>query len=92
MVRLLKAFFKSRSIYIQYMILFWIDMQGLTYKYYRKNGTKTVYIILHGGGALGGRRTSFRLYLTPLQPLEIVFYVLIFRTVREEKGLRVDQN
>lgn len=28
-------------------------MQGLTYKYYRKNETKTVYIILHGGGAVG---------------------------------------
>ena len=28
-------------------------MQELTYKYYRKNGTKTVYIILHGGGAFG---------------------------------------
>ena len=28
-------------------------MQGLTYKYYRKNGTKTIYIILHGGGAVG---------------------------------------
>ena len=28
-------------------------MQGLTYKYYRKNGTKTIYIILHGGGAFG---------------------------------------
>ena len=28
-------------------------MQGLTYKYYRKNGTKTIYIILHGGGSVG---------------------------------------
>ena len=28
-------------------------MQGLTYKYYRKNGTKIVYIILHGGGPVG---------------------------------------
>lgn len=28
-------------------------MEGLTYKYYRKNGAKTVYIILHGGGPVG---------------------------------------
>ena len=30
-----------------------IDMQELTYKYYRKKGTKIVYIILHGGGPVG---------------------------------------
>lgn len=28
-------------------------MDGLTYKYYKKNGTKRVYVILHGGGLVG---------------------------------------
>lgn len=28
-------------------------MQELTYKYYRKKGTKVVYMILHGGGPVG---------------------------------------
>ena len=30
-----------------------MDVQGITYKYYRKKGTKTVYIILHGSGPVG---------------------------------------
>ena len=28
-------------------------MEGLTYKYYRKNGAKKVFIVLHGGGPVG---------------------------------------
>ena len=28
-------------------------MQELTYKYYRKTGTKIVYIVLHGSGPVG---------------------------------------
>ena len=28
-------------------------MQGLTYKYFRKTGSKIVYIVLHGGGPVG---------------------------------------
>ena len=55
-------------------------MQELTYKYYRKKGTKVVYMIL------------YHLYLMPLQPLKTVYYVLTFRIAREEKKLRAAQN
>ena len=28
-------------------------MEGLTYKYYRKNKSKNIYLIIHGGGPVG---------------------------------------
>lgn len=67
-------------------------MQGLTYKYYRKNGTKTVYIILHGGGVVGVETDFISSIFDAIAATKIVSYVLIFRTVREEKKLQVDQN
>ena len=28
-------------------------MEGLTYKYYKKNNSKNIYLIIHGGGPVG---------------------------------------
>ena len=28
-------------------------MEGLTYKYYKKNKSKNIYLIIHGGGPVG---------------------------------------
>jgi len=67
-------------------------MDKLTYKYYRKNGGKKVFIILHGSGPVGVETSFIASILTLSQQRRIVSLVLIFHFAIVKKLTRVDQN
>ena len=67
-------------------------MQELTYKYYRKKGTKVVYMILHGGGPVGVETDFISSIFDVIAATKTVYYVLTFLIAREEKKLRAAQN
>ena len=67
-------------------------MQELTYKYYRKRGTKIVYMILHGDGPVGVETDFISSIFDVIAATKTVYYVLTFRIAREKKRLRVAQN
>lgn len=68
------------------------DMQELTYKYYRKRGTKTVFMILHGGGPVGVETDFISSIFDAIAATKNSVLCFNFRIAREKKRLRAAQN